>query len=145
MFARCFWMLDPESLIHKLIATIQRNGQSFPSRNQDRKERVKEEKILETRRFSLKTIWSFLSNLSLETPVYQTPLPIKSFFKNLCLILYMHMGLCGYMFERVQVPVEARRGKTLDTLEMVLTGCCELPDMGPGNQTRVFGKSSTHS
>lgn len=55
------------------------------------------------------------------------------------------MGLCGYMFQRVQVPVEARRGKMLDTLELVLIGCCELPDMGPGNQTWVFGKSSTHS
>lgn len=76
---------------------------------------------------------------------YQTTSAIKSFLKNVCLflILYMHMGLCGCMFQRVQVPVETRRGKMLDTLELVLTGCYELPDMGPGNQTWVFGKSST--
>lgn len=46
----------------------------------EKKEMVKEEKILETRRFSLKTIWSFLSNLSLETPVDTKPLHQSSPF-----------------------------------------------------------------
>lgn len=113
----------------------------------EKKEMVKEEKILETR-FSLKTIWSFLSILSLKTPVDNKPLQQSSpFLKKLCLflILYMHMGRCGCMFQRVQVPVETRRGKMLDTFELVLTGCCVLPDMGPGNQTWVSGKSSTCS
>lgn len=62
----------------------------------------------------------------------------------LILFIYTHVYVCVHMYYVCTIALRSWK-KELDSLKLELTGSCELPHVGAGNQSWVLYKNSTHA